>query len=175
MAFDDAAVAEIERLYADATVHVAEIARRFKCSSSSISRLARKHGWPMRWERLGRSPRAAIAQAPRQQAVLMERLCRAATKQLEQMEKGMESGDMSAADYERLAKSVGAIIGGMEKVAAVQDGGDGDDKAGAGAQRAVADVERRRHEIAERLERLARERAARERSPEPRPGSDRRD
>jgi len=56
--------------------------------------------------------------------VLAHRLCDAITKKLEQMEKGMESGELNSSDYERDAKSVAQIISGMEKVAAVGSNGD---------------------------------------------------
>ncbi len=38
--------------------------------------------------------------------MLAHRLCDAITKKLEQMEKGMESGELNSSDYERDAKSV---------------------------------------------------------------------
>jgi tRNA uridine 5-carbamoylmethylation protein Kti12 len=95
--------------------------------------------------------------------VLAHRLCDAITKKLDQMEKGMESGELNSSDYERDAKSVAQMISGMEKVAAVGGNGDKQRKPKA-AEPTVSDVERLRREIVERFERLQRSRNASPRS-----------
>lgn len=159
MALDDAAVAEIQRLYASIKVTVAQIGEQFGISPSAVSKLARKRGWPMRGELMGRSPRGGLPSTPKARAVLAQRLCDAISKKLDQMEKGMESGDLSSADYERDAKSLGSMISGMEKVAAVSSDGDKERKPKA-AEPAVAEVERIRREVVERFERLQRSRNA---------------
>jgi hypothetical protein len=158
MAIDPAQEPEIKRLYGDLSVTLAEIGRRFACSSTTISRLAKRRGWTLRRELAPRTPVPVSGKEPVGRKALMARLCASAMKQLEQMEKGMASGEMSAADYERLAKSVNSMIGGMEKVAAVRDDSDGDGKAGTRRRQSASDVERMRQEIAERLERLAHQR-----------------
>ena len=163
MALDDAAVAEIQRLYADTKVTVAQIGERFGVSASAICKLARKRGWPTRLELIGSSPRRGLPSTPKARAVLAQRLCDAISKKLDQMEKGMECGDLSSADYERDAKSLGSMISGMEKVAAVSSDGDKKRKPQA-AEPTVAEVERVRREIVERFERLQRSRNAAPRS-----------
>lgn len=163
MALDDAAVAEIQRLYADTKVTVAQIGEQFGVSPSAICKLARKRGWPTRGELMGRSPRRGQPSTPKARAMLAHRLCDAITKKLDQMEKGMESGKLNSSDYERDAKSVGSMISGMEKVAAVGSDGDKKRKPNA-AKTAFSDVERIRREIVERFERLQRSRNAAPRS-----------
>jgi len=101
MALDDAAVAEIQRLYADTKVTVAQIGEQFGVSPSAICKLARKRGWPTRGELMGRSPRRGQPSTPKARAMLAHRLCDAITKKLDQMEKGMESGELNSSDYER--------------------------------------------------------------------------
>jgi Escherichia/Staphylococcus phage prohead protease len=92
MALDDAALAEIERLYREGEFTLVEIGRRFDRSAAGISKLARSRGWPMRWEVMGRAPRVSGLSTPKARAKLANRLCNAITKKLEQMEKGMKSG-----------------------------------------------------------------------------------
>lgn len=163
MALDDAAVAEIQRLYAGTKVTVAQIGDQFGVSPSAICKLARQRGWPTRSELMGRSPRRGQPSTPKARAMLAHRLCDAIIKKLDQMEKGMESGELNSSDYERDAKSVGSMISGMEKVAAV--GSDGDKKrTPKTAETAFSDVERIRREIVERFERLQRSRNAAPRS-----------
>jgi len=159
MALDDAAVAEIQRLYADTIVTVAQIGEQFGISPSAVSKLARTRGWPMRGERMGRSTRRGQPSTPKARAVLAHRLCNAITKKLDQMEKGMESGELSSSDYERDAKSLASMISGMEKVAAVSSDGGKEPKPKA-AEPAVAQVERIRRETVQRFERLQRSRNA---------------
>ena len=164
MAFSEADAAEIERLYADRRIPVAEIARRFGRSGSSISALARRRGWPMRSGRLG----STLPSAPSAAETLEARLYRTATGQLDMMEIGMANGTISPADFERMAKSVGTIVGALGKVAAVKNAQDAERRPGAGDERAASDTDRKRREIAERLERLAAQRLAQRGSGEPR-------
>ncbi len=159
MALDDAALAEIERLYREGKVTLAEIGLRFNRAPTGISRLARAHGWPMRWEAMGRAPRVRRLSTPKARALLVHKLCDAITAKLEQMEKGMKSGELSSADFERDAKAVASMIGGMEKVAATSTDADeerrpksatGDPGESSGANEA----ERLHREIIERFERI---------------------
>jgi uncharacterized protein YjcR len=77
MALDDAAVAEIQRLYADNKLTVAQIGEQFGVSASAVSKLARKRGWPTRCELMGRSPRRGQPSTPKARAVLAQRTLRA--------------------------------------------------------------------------------------------------
>jgi hypothetical protein len=171
MALDDAALAEIERLYRDGELTLVEIGRRFDRSAAGISKLARSRGWPMRSEVMGRAPRVSGLSTPKARAKLADRLCNAITKKLEQMEKGMKSGELGSADFERDAKAVAAMIGGMEKVAAtVVDADEARqpksasagtrDEVGCGPGAGSGEAERLRREIIERFERIQRRRNA---------------
>jgi len=106
-------------------------------------------------------------------ATLARKLCDAITRKLEQMEKGMRSGELGSADFERDAKAVAAMIGGMEKVAAtVADADEARqpksasagtrDEAGCspGAGPGCGEAERLHREIIERFERIQRRRNA---------------
>ena len=117
MALDDASLAEVGRLYREGRLKLAEIGRPYGLAPSAISHLARVHGWPMRRKLKARAPQVTALSTPKTRA-LARRLCDAITKKLEHMEKGMTSGELSSADYERDAKAVGSMVGGLQKVAA---------------------------------------------------------
>ena len=163
MARDDAALAEIERLYRAGELTRVEIGCRFDRSAAAISKLARSRGWPMRWEVMGRAPKVSGLSAPKARAKLANRLCNAITKKLEQMETGMKSGELGSADFERDAKAVASMIGGMQKVAATvadaeQERQPKSASASAGAN--TGEAERLHREIIERFERIQRRRNA---------------
>jgi hypothetical protein len=163
IALDDAALAEIERLYRGSELTVVAIGVRFGRSGTGISKLARQHGWPMRWERRGCAPRKSGPSAAKARALLAHRLCEAITKKLDQMEKDMASGELSSEDFERDAKSVTSMIGAMNKVAAT--GTDADTKqkpksAEPAEPDAASEAERISREIVERFERIQRRREA---------------
>jgi hypothetical protein len=163
MALDDAALAEIERLYREGKVTLAEIGRRFNRAPTGISRLARAHGWPMRWDVMGYAPRMQRLSTPKARALLAHKLCEAITTKLEQMEKGMKSGELGSADFERDAKAVTSMIGGMEKVTATVPDADEERKpksADAGTAASSGEAERLHREIIERFERIQRRRNA---------------
>ena len=105
MALDDASLAEVGRLYREGRLKLAEIGRPYGLAPSAISHLARVHGWPMRRKLKARAPQVTALSTPKTRA-LARRLCDAITKKLEHMEKGMTSGELSSADYERDAKAV---------------------------------------------------------------------
>jgi len=157
---DDAAVAEIERLHRENKLTLAQIGERFGCTATYISALARRRGWLMRSEMLGRAPRkTTAASTPKARAALAHRLCDVINQKLDQMEKDMQSGELSSADLERDAKSVASMIGGMEKVVTGPDE-DKERQPRAAAIAAVNDVERIHREIIERFERIQRRREA---------------
>ena len=160
MALDAAAEAEVKRLYVETNVPVVQIGEQFGMAPTSVCRLARTRGWPMRWERMGRSPRTMQPSTPKARNALVHRLCRTIDKKLDQMEKGMESGKLNSSDYERDAKAVGSMIGGMEKVAATGADTDKEPKPKSAEPAAASEAERIRREIVERFERLQRSRNA---------------
>jgi hypothetical protein len=161
MALDDATLAEIERLYREGKLTLIEIGRRFNRSATGISKLARSHGWPTRWEVMGRAPRLSGLSTPKARAKLADRLCNAITKKLEQMEKGMKSGELGSADFERDTKAVASMIGGMEKVAAtVTDADEERQPKSASASAGAGEAERLHREIIERFGRIQRRRSA---------------
>ncbi len=165
MALDDAAIAEIKRLYGECELTLVEIGRRYNISPTGISKLARKHGWTMRWELMGRAPRASGLSTPRARERLLRRLCDTITRKLEQMEKGMKSGELNSADHERDAKAVASMIGSMEKVAATVTDADEERQpksASPGASEGpdLSEAERLHREIIERFERIQRRRNA---------------
>jgi hypothetical protein len=160
MALDDAAVAEIGRLYREDKLTLAAIGRPYGLSPAAISQLARRQGWPMR-----RAARDTVALDRAARARLAAKLCKSITKKLQQMEKGMKSGELGSADFERDAKAVASMIGGMEKVAATVPDADEERQpksASAGASEApgASEAERLHREIIERFERIQRRRNA---------------
>ena len=103
---------------------------------------------------------------------LVRTLCAAITTKLEQMEKGMTSGELSSADCERDAKAVGSMLGGLQKVTAtVQDADEerqpksASSAASAAPATVLGEAERLHREIIERFERIQRRREA-ERGPQ---------
>lgn len=101
------------------------------------------------------------AEEPRE--AMVRRLLKAIETKLEQLEKRMSSGKaVTAADSERQTRELAQITRAYENVLELSLGPDrAADRASAPAAASTADAERWRHEIAERLERLARRRDAR--------------
>lgn len=160
MALDEAAMAELERLYCEGELTLVELGARFGRSPSGISRLARSRGWPMRWDSMGRAPRKSTSSAPAVRAALAARLSGVIAKKLEQMETAMERGELKSEDLERDAKAVASMIGGMEKVAATVP--DADKKRTTKTEDADGEdnVERLQREIIARFEQIQRRRNA---------------
>jgi hypothetical protein len=158
MALDPAVLAEIKRLHGDRTITLAEIGRRHNRSAAWVSQLARKHGWPMR---RGEQREAQRSEA---RARLAAKLCKAITRKLEQMEKGMKSGELNSADLERDAKSVVSMVGSMEKVLTTvphaEERQPNPASAEAGGAPSAGEAERLHREIMERFERIQRRRDA---------------
>jgi hypothetical protein len=127
---------------------------------TSISRLARTNGWPMRYERMGRKPRHVIPSAPKVRAMLALRLCDVITKKLEQMEADMAGGELSSQDYERDAKAVAAMIGNVDKAQTTDPDAKKTPTPQSAEPAAVSDAERLHREIIARFERIQRRRNA---------------
>jgi hypothetical protein len=111
MALDDAAVAEIQRLYADTKVTVAQIGEQFGVSPSAICKLARQRGWPTRGELMGRSPRRGQPSTPKARAMLAHRLCDAITKKLGPIVGFDITGDLVREAGEQIVQTVQAFGG----------------------------------------------------------------
>ena len=127
-----------------------------------LSRLSREKGWLTRSERLGRRARSAPVLSIGLREEIARRISRVINKKLDQMEKGMESGELCADDAERGGKMVTSMLGGLERVVARAKGPDEEEKRTSPATNtgAVDEVERLQREIIERFERIQRRRDA---------------
>lgn len=173
MQVDEDTWAEVRRAYADASVPLAEIAKRYGLTPLRIGAKARQQGWAGREARArkgrvvpakagasataAKKTRATKGDLPtrRAQRALIARLYRAISLKLEHMEMRMASGDTrSAQDEERESRALATLISNFEKVTEAVAGLDTDRDTARAAGTAGADAERMRREIAERLERL---------------------
>lgn len=189
MQVDEDTWAAVRRAYADASVPLAEIAKRYGLTPLRIGARAKQEGWAGREERQRRSSGSAKRSASKKadasaapatrrpkdvlptrgaQRALIGRLYRAISLKLEHMEERMASGDSrSAQDEERESRALATLISNFEKVTEAVAGLDKDRVAGR-ATGVGADAERMRREIAERLERLGSGGATRKPSRKPR-------
>lgn len=162
MALSAATKARVRRDYEQSDLTLVAIGIKYDRSPSYISQLARKEGWALRSLRPGKRTRSRLPVSRALRAAIARRLCDVVNRKLEQMEKDMQSGALSSADLERDAKSIGAMIGGVQKVVP----GPNEDKVSRpddilpdGAAEA-SDIERLQREIVERFERIQRRRQA---------------
>ena len=160
MVFTEADLAEIKRLHQANELTLDEIGERFGIAATTVSKLARLHGWRSRSELLGRSPRSFRPVTARRQARLVRRFYDTISMMLEQMEADMRSGTLKAQDFERVGKSMAAMIGGLGKATATEPDGDETQKPISAEPDAAADVERIQREIIERFERIQNRRSA---------------
>lgn len=137
-------IAEVRMLYCDTTVSVDEIARRIGVAPSTINRLIRQNGWPLRGnvvaamgQHIGDDADPAmsptpvnppqLAAAPKsnrkpplrrpKMKSLVDRLYRVIVHNLEQMETRMSDDGNSAGDNpEREARAIGNIVRSIEKL-----------------------------------------------------------
>ena len=166
MRLSTSAWAEIRRLYC-AGEATATLAERFGVTRKTILAHAKTEGWTVaKRPAVIKAPgwREAIA-SPDQSGVMIRRLYRAISLKLEHMETRMASGETrSAQDEERESRALATMIRNFEKVTEVAAEFErarepGAPETGASANRSARpDAERMRREIAERLERLNRER-----------------
>ncbi len=163
VAFDPATLELIRIDYEESTLTVAAIGDKFGVTAQYISRLARKHGWKLRTQQNRRAPRVKPPPSYVGRALIAHRLCGVINKKIDQMEKDMESGELSSADLERDAKTISSMIGGMEKVThgPAEDKVSKPDVARSAAVDAnVDEVERLQREIIQRFERIEQRRQA---------------
>jgi hypothetical protein len=188
MQVDDETWAAVRDAYADPSIPLSEIAKRYGLTPMRIGARAKQDGWPGREARAGTSRAAKSRAAPKAdapadapaagrrrrgalptksaRASLIGRLYRAISLKLEHMEKRMASGKArSAQDEERESRALATLISNFEKVteAVAELDQDGNARTAGGA-----DAERMRREIAERLERLGSGGPPKPRSREPR-------
>ena len=161
MALDEASKGLMRIDYEETDLTVDAIGDKFGVTGSYVSRCARRGGWKMRSERPGVLARAAAADAAGR-ARIARRLCTVINKKIDQMEKNMTSGEHSSADLERDAKTIGSMIGGLQKVV---PGPDEDKVSKPDAERSTSvetadEVERLQREIIERFERIEKRREA---------------
>ena len=160
MAFDVATLSLIQVDYEESDLTVNQIGEKFGTSGQQICKIARREGWRPRRA----TTATAGARAPRRRtpnAGIARRLSKLINRKLDQMEKGMQSGTLSTAELEHDTKTVGSMIGELEKVVPGPD----EDKVRKpdAAQPDASDrneVERLQREIIERYERIQRRREA---------------
>jgi hypothetical protein len=157
MVVDAATEAAIKFDYEETNLTLNAIGAKHGRSGAWVCKLARLRGWKRRRPQAEESaPRPRRRHDPR--ATMTRRMCKVINGKLKDMEQGMKTGDMSAADVERNTKVVTSMIGSLQKVDAP-----GEDKVGdaqstnAGAKN---EVERLQREIIERFERIQRRREA---------------
>ena len=161
MRFDAATLAEIKRLHQALELTLAEIGARYGIAATAVSKLARREGWPSRSELTGRSPRKLQPVAAQSRTRLICRLYNTITMMLELMEAEMKSGSLKAPDFERIGKSVAAMLGGLSKATATEPDGDETQKpTAAGSAVAADEAERLHREIVERFARIQQRRNA---------------
>jgi hypothetical protein len=156
MALDKAALAEMKRLYHGNELTVAEIGVRFGISPSAVSRQARVRGWVMRSELRGFAPRRnSVPTTGKALELVVHQICSVISTKLEQMEAQMSNGELNSEDFERDAKSIGQMVGGVFK--AKTTGSDGDTKKTPDASEPVPapdELERLQREIIARFEHI---------------------
>jgi hypothetical protein len=157
---DKAAEEEIKVLYLDSDETLAQIGARYGVTAPAISQLARRRGWPMRYDRNDvRLPGADVLQHVR--AHVAQRMGAALVVKLRKMEAAMRSGKLSSQDFERDAKSVAAMMIGFDKTTAGHEDNNKTAKsAGAGEPEPLDEAERLHREILERFDRIQRRRDA---------------
>jgi hypothetical protein len=155
--FDAATKAAIKHEYEESNLTLEAIGEKHGRSGAWVCKLAKLRGWKRR-----RPPDEAVPPRRRTRrnprTVMRRRMCKVINGKLKEMEQGMKTGDMSAADVERNTKVVTSMLGGLYKLGAPEEDKVGDAQStNAGAK---DDVERLQREIIERFERIQRRRQA---------------
>ena len=162
MALDAATLALVKVDYEESSLTVIAIGEKYGVSPSYVSRMARTHGWILRTQRLGRTPRMPAVLSQEARALIAHRMCGIINKKLDQMEKDMDSGVLTSPDLERDAKTIGSMVIGVEKIVPRHEENKVSKRDAAEAAPLADDdaVERLQREIIERFERIQRRREA---------------
>ncbi len=176
MAIDQATLSELHRLWLETAEAPKVIAARFGLAHQSVVLAARRHGWGARplieavvpRSRKGgdRTPapkhkdpdrRQPVPKPPGARRDFVARLYGAIDMKLKTIEERMMSDEPSSpADTERDVRALGTLIRNIEKLHEFDDqlsrGRPG--QGGATGPTTAADAERRRHGLAQRIERL---------------------
>ena len=158
MALTPEAEAEVARLYLANELTLEEIGARYAMSAPAVCKLANRRGWPKRSELAGaaRRQRVVISRALEQ---VMMRMCGAMNAKLEQMEKGMQAGELGSEEFERDSKAIAALAAVTQKALATGPDAKKERQPKSTEPAAPADeVERLQREIIERFERIQRRR-----------------
>lgn len=184
MAIDQATLAELRRLWLETYEKPSAIAARFGLAHQTVVLAARRGGWgprplieavaPRSRNGAGRTPaskrkdkdpgrRRPVPKPPGGGRDLVARLYGAVDMKLKAIEERMMSDEPSTpADTERDVRALGTLIRNIEKLHEFDDqltrGRPG--QGGASGPTTAADAERRRHELAQRIERLLASRSA---------------
>jgi cellobiose-specific phosphotransferase system component IIA len=155
-----AAWAEAERDHADPDVRVSDIAKRLGIVTIQLNNEARKRGWPKR-PKLEKS--TALSTPPPKPIVLVQRVYKTIDSELTKLEaqKGVTSQDR-----ERASRALSQMVNSLEKAVEMQREMTKVTSKGSVAKHkeALAHAEDLRREIAQRLERLQRQRPLSKRS-----------
>lgn len=176
MAIDQATLAELRRLWLETDEKPSAIGARFGLVHQSVVLAARRGGWgprpsldavaPPSRQRASRKPagkakgkqfaRRAVPKPQGGRRDFVARLYGAIDMKLKAIEERMMSEEPSTpADTERDVRALGTLIRNIEKLHEFDDQlSRGRPGQGAGAPTTPADAERRRHELAQRIERL---------------------
>jgi hypothetical protein len=177
MAIDQATLSELRRLWLETAEAPSVIAARFGLAHQTVVLAARRHGWgarplieaPATRSRKGagrtRAKRAkdidagrrgCVAKPPGGRRDFVARLYGAIDMKLKAIEERMMSEEPSTpADTERDVRALGSLIRNIEKLHEFDDQlSRGRPGQGSSAPASPADAERRRHELAQRIERL---------------------
>lgn len=161
MAFSEADLAEMKRLHQANVLTLDEIAEQFGIAATTVSKIARTHGWPSRSELKGRAARSFRRVSAQAEARLLRQLYDTTLRMLAQMEAEMAGGNLGTQDIERAAKAVAAMVGSVGKVTMAGPDGDTTQTPDADESRdSAANVERLKREIIERFESIQRRRNA---------------
>jgi hypothetical protein len=176
MAIDQATLSELRRLWLETAEAPSAIASRFGLAHQTVVLAARRHGWgarplieavaPRSRRGAGRTPpskckdpgsRRTVPKPPGARRDFFARLYGAIDMKLKTIEERMMSDEPSSpADTERDVRALGTLIRNIEKLHEFDDqlsrGRPG--QGGATGPTTADDAERRRHELAQRIERL---------------------
>ena len=171
MAAEAALWADAERDYADLEIKVSAIAKRVGLSTIQLSLKAKRLGWPMRTAQARPKPEASkksktktvAKKAALKPIVLVRRVYKTIDGELTKLE---QQAGASSQDRERASRALSQMVSSLEKAVEMQREITKDTAKGSGSKNkeALAHAEGLRRAIAERIERLQRQRTPGKRS-----------